>query len=185
MAQFFEEGSFTFSFPDEWKISRPENSAYFNNSFQNFAGGCKEMDLLAFNPANCDLWLLEVKDYSTNPRMKIGTIWDEVARKVRDVLSLLTASAVMDHSVAPHTEESVGTFARTARAAAVIKVVLHCELPSRQSKLFNKDLDYANIRMKLRQSVWPVHRLAFVTNLAHPGDVAWTATKIVEPRAIV
>ena len=64
MSQPFVEQSLHFDFPDDWLICRPETCSFYSRHFQSFAGGCREMDFLAYDPANSTLWLIEVKDYS-------------------------------------------------------------------------------------------------------------------------
>src|SRR4051812_42108912 len=99
MSQVFPEGHLTFSFPDEWHICRPEKTSFYSRHFQNFCNGCKEMDFVAFDPAELILWFIEVKDYGVNPRIKQGELADEVALKTRDVLAMLPVGMVRDNGM--------------------------------------------------------------------------------------
>ena len=71
MSHSFQEGALEFRFPDAWLVCRPAESPFYRRHFSGFAGGCREVDFLIFDPNDRALWLLEVKDFSrfnrTNP----------------------------------------------------------------------------------------------------------------------
>jgi hypothetical protein len=106
MSQSFVEGKIRFDFADEWKVCRPEKSSFYTRHFQNFCGGCKEIDFLLLEPGPQTLWLLEVKDYTSSSRKKSLDLLDEIALKARDVLALLMAGAAND----PQPNGGVGAF---------------------------------------------------------------------------
>lgn len=176
MPQVFKEGRVEFRFPDAWKILRPEDTSYYNRHFQNIAGGCKEMDFMLFDPADRVLWLLEVKDYTTDRRTKTECILDEVAKKSRDSLALLYAGAVGDNAQAP----SVGHFARNTWRPSRIRVVLHIDQPRKPSKLFPGAPLAANAAQVLRNKVKAVDSHAVVTS-CREESLGWTATWKPEP----
>lgn len=131
MPQSFQEGRIRFEFPDGWKVLRPEKASYYTRHFQNFAGGCKEMDFILLEPINRVLWLVEVKDYTTYPRNKPQCIFEEIAEKIRDSLALLLAGSVRDHS----SNEGVRSYMDVCVIPKDIKIVLHLEQPSKPSKI--------------------------------------------------
>ena len=120
MSQRFIEGTLTFGFPDDWYICRPEETSFHSRHFQNFAGGCKEMDFLAFDPASRILWFIEVKDYAANARTKEGELADEVAIKTRDVLAMLPVGGIRDHGISQPGKLQIRDFWQSAREAADI-----------------------------------------------------------------
>jgi hypothetical protein len=173
MSQVLKEGRLSFSFPDTWLLCRPQETSYYRRHFQKFCDGCKEMDFLAFDPTDNILWLIEVKDYRVNHRIKQGSLADEVACKTRDVLAMLPTGGIRD--LAPSTSGSVQVrdFWQHAKDATNIRVVLHCELPSSPSKLFPGIKDAANLQTKLSQKLHCVDPRVIFTNLSQPHRLSW------------
>ena len=153
MSQDFPEGKLTFRFPDDWHICRPESTSYYSRHFQNFCGGCREMDFVAFDPNNLTLWFIEVKDYDANSRTKQQNLADEVSIKTRDVLALLPVGGIRDNAISQPGHLQVRDFWQSARQATSMRVVLHCELPASTSKLFPGVKDSANLQTKLSQAL--------------------------------
>lgn len=170
MPNIHDEGRIRFEFPEAWQVCRPEKTSYHKRHFQNFAGGCKEMDFVLFEPANRTLWLLEVKDYSTNPRTKPMELSDEVAEKSRDVLALLLSGAGCDNDA----NQGVGAFIRSAGLPMSIRVALHLELPRQQSKLFPGVKNAADQQMLLRKKVRCLDCHALVSSTT-TGSVPWAS----------
>jgi hypothetical protein len=175
VSQQFVELRLRFDFPDGWSICRPQDCSFYVRHFQGFAGGCKEVDFLAYDPASRILWLVEVKDYSTSGRAKSLAVEEEMAEKVRDVLALLPA-AVRDNSAGSETNLSLAEFWQRARSLSAIRVVLHFEIPRHPSKLFPVVMDMANLQMLLRRAVRAVDPRALVTDRANPAGTPWTVT---------
>lgn len=168
MPNVHDEGRIRFDFPESWRVCRPEKTSYHKRHFQNFAGGCKETDFVLFDPASSTLWLLEVKDYRTNPRTKPMDLCAEVALKSRDVLALLLAGAVSDDQA----NQGIGAFIRGTGLPVSIRVALHLELPRQRSKLFPGVKDAADQQMRLRQAIRCVDPHALVCSTRF-GSVPW------------
>ena len=173
MSQDFTEGSLNFSFPDSWRVCRPETCSFYDRRFKSFCGGCKEMDFLAYDPAGT-LWLIEVKDYQVHPRLKESELADEVAQKTRDVLAMLPVAGLRDGGMSTPGHLQAGDFWRDAAAASDLRVVLHCELPRSPSKLFPGVKDSANLQQKLRQKLHCVDPHALFTNHLLGHNLPWT-----------
>jgi len=166
MSQAFQEGRILFEFPENWRVCRPGKSSYYRNRFQGFCGGSKETDFLLFEPDQRVLWLLEVKDYTTDRRTKTSDLCDEIALKVRDVLALLMAGATND----PPSNQGIGAFMATCGLPLVIKVVLHLEQPSKPSALFPGVKNRADFAQMLRHKVHCIdpHAKVVSTVQSHP-----------------
>lgn len=170
MPQAYPEDRIRLEFPDGWKVLRPAKGAYYKRHFQTFAGGCKEMDFILFEPVSRVLWLLEVKDYKTNRRVKPQCVFEEIAEKVRDSLALLLASSVRDDpSIC-----GVRSFMDVCAIPNEIKVVLHLEQPSKPSKMFPGVKIDADATQKLRAKVRAVDPRARVSSTSST-DMEWRA----------
>jgi len=176
MSQDFAEGRLTFHFPDEWHICRPEEASFYIRHFQNFAGGCCEMDFVAFDPAGLVMWLIEVKDYVHGARTKQEELADEVASKTRDVLAMLPVGGIRDNGLSTPGKLQVRDFWAQAREATEMRVVLHCELPVSPSKLFPGVKDAANLQAKLSQKLRCVDPHPLFTNVGRGHALPWTVT---------
>lgn len=179
MSQDFPEGALTFSFPDGWEVCRPADTSFYQRHFKSFCGGCKETDFLAFDPSPSELvlWLIEVKDYRSHRRSKELDLVREVALKARDVLAMLPVAALRDNAASPPGGTTqAGGFWRSARSAKQLKVVLHCELPPRPSKLFPGVKDAANLGHKLKQELRPIDPHATFTNSSLARSLPWTVS---------
>lgn len=174
MSQDFTEGSLAFSFPDEWLVCRPEESSYYAGQFQKFCDGCKEMDFLAYNPETRTLWLIEVKDYRVHQRTKQQHLADEVAHKARDILAMLPAAKARDHTHSEDGKLQAGDFSRRSRSHSELRVVLHCELPAKPSKLYPVIKDAANLTTVLRQKLRSVDPHALFTNRQLGHSLGWS-----------
>ncbi len=171
MPQVFQEGRVEFKFPDTWQVLRPEDASYYKRHFQNFADGCKEMDFILFDPADSVLWLLEVKDYTTNPRTKTQCVLQEVAEKSRDSLALLYAGAICDNAQPP----CVAQLAKDTWIPSKVRVILHIDQPNKPSKLFPGAPMAANAAQVLRSKVKAVDPHALVTS-CKGSSLGWVAS---------
>lgn len=168
MPQSYQENRIRFEFPDGWKVLRPEKASYYTRHFQNFAGGCKEMDFILFEPANRVLWLLEVKDYTSNPRTKTQCVFEEIAEKIRDSLALLLAGSVRGDSA----NGGVRSFMDVCAIPNDIKIALHLEQPSKPSKMFPGVKIDADATQKLRAKVRAIDPRARVSSTSST-DMEW------------
>lgn len=169
MPQTHQEGRLRFHFPDEWKILRAEKSAYFTRRFQSFCGGCKEVDFLGWDGSTETLWLIEVKDYTTDRRTKSLDLCEEIALKARDALSMLVGAAANANPDRAETRN----FSQTALPPGAIRVVLHLEEPSKPSKLFPAVKPAADRTQMLRTKVRCLDPHARVVSTSLPGGVPW------------
>jgi hypothetical protein len=151
-------------------VLRPEKASYYKRHFQSFAGGCKEMDFILFEPVNRVLWLLEVKDYTTDRRVKAQCVFEEIAEKVHDSLALLLAGSVRDDP----SHCGVRSFMDVCAIPNEIKVVLHLEQPSKPSKMFPGVKIDADATQKLRAKVRAVDPRACVSSTSST-DMEWRA----------
>jgi hypothetical protein len=171
MPQYFQEGRVSFDFPDGWRVLRPQEASYYRRHFQSFAGGAKECDFLLFEPHHRILWMVEVKDYTTQPRSKTTDLMREVAQKVRDSLALLVSAAANDTT----DPAKAGAFARAVLPPAGLRVVLHLDQPSKPSKLFPRQKMETDATQRLRQEVRGVDARARVVSTTRPGSVPWSS----------
>ncbi|MBC8009782.1 MAG: hypothetical protein H7067_06775 [Burkholderiales bacterium] len=189
MSQSFHEATLEFKFPTTWHVCRPEKAGYYKNQFQSFCdfsadGGCKEVDFLAFDPANGVLWCIEVKDYRSNPRNKTNSLAEEVALKVRDVLALLPAALAKDTSPEIASRLQVGQFARLClQNLTNIRVVLHCELPpsgtlkSSNPALFPTVSQLANYRADLARRLRTIDPRPQINSISEPLALPWSVNE--------
>jgi hypothetical protein len=160
------EDKLTFKFPSTWKAIKYDDWSFYLNQFQKVCGGAKAVDILAIAPDKC-LWAIEVKDYRQHIRTKVVELADEVACKARDTLAGLFAAHVNANDV----DEK--RFAGEALASGRIRVVLHLEQPSKQSKLFPRAIDPANVKQKLKGLLKAIDPHPDVLEMGRMGTVAW------------
>jgi hypothetical protein len=143
-------------------------TSFYRNQFQSVCNGTKAVDIMAVEPGNTCVWLIEIKDYRRRVRQKAVNIADEIARKVLDSLALIAVASVN----ARDDDEK----ARAGRAllSRKIKVVLHLEQTATPSRLYPRKIDLANTQQKLRQLVRAIdpHALARETSLM--DGCGWT-----------
>lgn len=135
-----------FSFPEGWQVLKYDDSSFHRNQFQSFAGGSKALDAVALAPDRT-LWLIEVKDYSRSRRSKAGTVFSEVAAKVRSTLAGLAVARVHAN------DRSERELAHRAMNASSLRVVLHLDQPAQASRLFKQVIDPKTARTQLRREV--------------------------------
>ncbi|WPD23069.1 MAG: hypothetical protein SD837_00615 [Candidatus Electrothrix scaldis] len=141
-----QEGKLTFSFPNDWRVSKYDDWAFYRKQFLKLTDP-KAVDILAVDPHNRQAWLIEVKDYRKHPRTKPMDLPWEIAIKMRDSLAGLACAGVN----ASDTKEQ--QLAHEAVTANSLRVVLHLEQPAKHSKLFPRAIDPADIQQKLRKLV--------------------------------
>ena len=130
-----EEGLLKFQFEEvsvPWKY---DDSSFYRNQFQSFAGGTKGVDFLCHTKGT--LWLIEVKDYRVYERQKSQDLSEEVEERVRDTLAGLVALRVNGNDL---DERKRATAALKKKR---LRVVLHLELP----KLKRVSKRYSDIKL--------------------------------------
>lgn len=129
------------------------------------------MDFIGWEPNERTLWLLEVKDYTTNRREKSLNIDDEIATKVRDTLAFLLGASAM---AAPDSAKT-DAFATSCLPPKKIRVVLHLEQPCKPSKLFPRIKNIADMTQLLRRKLRCIDAHPKVVSLIHPATLPWKA----------
>lgn len=163
------EGRLTFHFPDDACVSQYDNWAFYRNQFNACFGGTKSID---FVYVEGDVtWLIEVKDYRAHRRTKAIELGDEVAIKVRDTLAGLAAAQCNAN------DQEEKRQARLALRKNRFNVVLHLEQPEKQSKLFPRAVDPANVTIKLKQTLRAVDAHPKIVNQHNlKPNMRWTVT---------
>ncbi len=161
------EGRVSWTFGDGWTATKYDDWSFYRNQFTGLAGGSKAVDILALDPDIEVLWMVEAKDFTTEPRDRSKPeLWLEVAQKVRDTLAGIVAAACVTCD-----EQAL---ARSLLGAKKLRVVLHLEQPSKPSKLFPQSYDPADILDKLRVAVRAVDAHPRVVDTKSKG-LPWTA----------
>ena len=159
-----------FTFPAGWQVLKYDDSSFHRNQFQTFAGGSKALDAVALAPDRT-LWLIEVKDYTKSQRGKAGTVFSEVAAKLRATLAGLAAAQVRANDMREK------DFARKSMCASSLRVVLHLDQPERSSRLFPHVIDPKTARQQLRREVRAVDPQAVCCGRGvGQSPVPWTVT---------
>jgi hypothetical protein len=167
MTRSITEGNLTFTFPDNWRISKFDDSSFYRNQFQNVCGGAKAVDLLVVNPCTC-LWKIEVKDYRQHRRTKTIALAVEIAEKVRDSLAALVAARVNANDAAEK------DMAKSTLECPELRVVLHLEQPAKHSTLFPRAIDPALVKQELKRLLKPIDPHPIVTQMGRMQNVVWT-----------
>lgn len=159
-----------FTFPGGWQVLKYDDSSFHRNQFQSFAGGSKALDAVALAPDRT-LWLIEMKDYSASQRSKAGTVFSEVAAKVRATLAGLAVARVRA------TDNDERDFAHEAMGASSLRVALHLDQPVHHTRLFKQVIDPMTARTQLRREMRAVdpHAVCYGHGVAQTL-VPWTVT---------
>jgi len=172
MSQRFTEGRLALVFPDEWHVTKYDAWDFFLNQFQKCGEGKKAVDFVGFDPAEKQLWLIELKDYRGGRRRnKDISLWDEVAIKAHDTVAGLLAAKV-------DTGHNENAFAVRVHRAEKRRVVLHLEQTVKPSKLFPRAFDPADVPQKLRQLVKAIDAHPLVIETSEMRGVPWYAERI-------
>ena len=172
----------TFDFPDGWLVTKYDDTAYYNNQFKGKArkshGLKKEMkalDLIALNPMDGMLYLIESKDYRTYRRQKKESPADEYIHKVIDTLTgiLPTALCGKRNSSGKHIDAGEDTLHRQLHLVNQLRMVLHFEQPQKSSKLFPHAYDLSDIQSKIRCELGMIDKHALVVDANTQHKVPW------------
>ncbi|SBT04364.1 conserved hypothetical protein [Candidatus Accumulibacter aalborgensis] len=150
-----------FTFADGWRVLKYDDSRFHRNQFQSFAGGSKAVDAVALSPAG-ECWLIEVKDYRRNRRSKAGSVFSEVAGKVRATLAGLATARLQAN------DPDERDFCQQAMRANVLRIALHLDQPDHPSHLFKQIIDPRTAVTQLRHELHAVdpHALCYGTGVA-------------------
>lgn len=136
------EDNLTFTFPNGASSTKYDDWSFYRNQFNSAFGGAKAVDIIYLEHDTC--WLIEIKDYRINRRMKAIDISKEIAIKVRDAMSGIYAASCNANN------QDEKSFAIDAIKKRKIRVVLHLEQPPVNSRLFPRVAEPANIVMSLK-----------------------------------
>lgn len=166
------ESNIDWRFAHGWTAIKYDDSAWYRKHFERCAESAA-VDFIVVHESGHEVWLLEAKDYTTDPPdPNKPPLWRVVTHKVRDTLAGILAGS-MRASVDAERE----LFRRAAKAESV-RVVFHCERPKHKSKLFRTLPDAADIRDKLRRSLGLVDKKLLVVDCASQPKqkLPWTPT---------
>ena len=158
----------TFTFADEWAVSKYDEWVFYNSQFQSACnGGVKAMDVVALDTART-AWLIEVKDYRRHPRTKIADLADEAATKAFDTLAGLLPAQIRSN------EPGEQQMARSLNRARSLRIVLHVEQPRKHSALFPRVISLPDVQIKLRSLLHSIDPHAIVCESANLNKVPWS-----------
>lgn len=164
-----EVDNLTFDFPSHWLASKYDDWTYYQKHFRQIVSHTKAVDVLAIDPQNT-AWLIEVKDYRRHRRSKKTPLPNEIAQKVKDSLAGM-ASASFNANVSNEKADAQALF-----RCYEIRVVLHLEQPNKNTRLFPRVYDPANIQKQLKQLVKSVDPHPKVVERQNMQNMPWTVT---------
>jgi Holliday junction resolvase-like predicted endonuclease len=109
-------------------VSKYDKWTYYQKHFQKLLQGQKAIDIIAVEPKNQCIRLIEVKDYRANRRLKPSDLINEVVQKVLDTLAGLWGAKINARILAEK------QLAIAAAKSQQLRVVLHLEQPLKHSK---------------------------------------------------
>ena len=155
-----------FDFPDDWQVSKYDAWSFYRNQFIRMWDGIKSLDLLAIDPDKTT-WLIEVKDYRVNQRIKPSDLGEEVAHKVFDTLAAIIPAKINA------TNSNEKRLARAVSASRKLRVVLHLEQPEKHLKLRPRAINPADVQQKMRQLLKPVDAHPRVVDMRSMRGLEW------------
>lgn len=163
------EGNLTFHFPSHWLASKYDDWTYYQKHFRQIVSHTKAIDILAIDPHKT-VWLIEVKDFRSHCRSKKTPLPNEIAQKIKDSLAGLAGARFKANTL----DEK--TLAEEMFQCPEIKVVLHLEQPNKNSLLFPRVFDPANIQKKLKQLLKSVDPHPKVVERQNMQNLPWIVT---------
>jgi len=155
-----------FCFPPDWQARQyDEKNSFYRRKFERITGS-KAVDIVAVNPKEKELWLIEVKDYRAFPTRDTQDIIGIIAKKVVDTLAGILTAAFSGEK-----------FYKTAVKQERIRVVFHLEQPKENSKLYRQIIDWANGTRKLKQKILAIDPHAKLSNMQMNNN-PWTVKEI-------
>jgi hypothetical protein len=172
MTQVADVDGIRFTFPTGWQTLKYDDSSFHRNQFQGLAGGSKALDVVALAPDRT-LWLIEAKDYSRHRRQKAGSVFAEVASKLRATLAGLAAARVRANDPIEQ------GFADSAMHCTNLRVVLHLDQAATLSRLFPRPIDPKSAALQLRREVRAVdpHPICYGRGVG-ANPTAWTTQSL-------
>jgi hypothetical protein len=161
-----------FTFPSGWRVSKYDETSFHQRQFQGFAGGSKAVDAVAVSP-ELTVWLIEVKDYRHFRRDKPGSVFSEMAAKVRATLAGLATARIRANV------DEERHFADHAMHGRAIRVALHLDQPVKNSRLFPQIVDPKSAIDLLRREMRAIdpHAICYGCGIA-AHNLPWTVDQI-------
>ena len=164
-----------FHFPDGWRVMKYDDTPYYQNHLKNEKGwkrGMKGVDLIAYNPGDRTLYLIESKDYRVHGRENPTSPEREFFDKVMDTLTGLVPTALCSTTNAAG-ERDLQTGIKNAQK---LRLIYQFEQPAKHSKLFPRVYDPADMQSKLKKELkcFDPHILVIEASTQH--KVAWTVS---------
>lgn len=158
----------TFHFPDTWFVIKFDDTKFYRQQFSRMWQPIKSVDLVAVSNARA-AFLIEVKDYRVTVDAGPSELPQIVAQKVFDTLAAQVPCRINAN------EELEQLVASKVCRCESLSVVLHLEEPTRHTGLF-RPYNVANLQMKLRQLLRPIHAHPQVLSMARMGAASWSVS---------
>lgn len=167
-----------FEFPDSWLVVKYDDLPYYQEKLRCRASGSKgwkremkgvdliAMDMSAKEPV---MFLIESKDYRVYRRGKSMSPAEEFVQKVLDTLTGILP-VILSNSSRTREEEALAMQVRKARH---LRLVYQFEQPAKQSKLFPRAFDSADMQMEIRRELKAVDPHACVIEASLQHRVCW------------
>lgn len=178
--------SLHFHFEDDWKVVQYDETDYYKTHLKNqhswkkskkrtsVTDGLKGVDLVALQPQDNILYLIECKDYREYPRKKEQHPVEEFCQKTLDTLAGLLPAALCG---IPGNAETK-TLKTVVRRAEQLRLVLHFEQAKTEDKLWSRGAyDIADLQQKLRgllKAIDPYTLVVDMDTLPNTAKVNWT-----------
>ncbi|NLG14461.1 MAG: hypothetical protein GX561_09720 [Lentisphaerae bacterium] len=174
-----------FHFEDNWKVVKYDETPYYKTQLKNqrsckinkkdksVISGLKGVDLVALQPQDNTLYLIECKDYRLHSRKKNLHPVEEFYQKTMDTLAGLLPSALCGTSGDPNTR----MLKALVRSAEHIRLVFHFEQAETTNKLMPRAYDIADLQQKLRgllKAIDPYVLVVDIDTLRRTAKVDWT-----------
>ena len=157
-----------FQFPDDWQVTKLDDSPFYRNHFSKMWDHIKAVDLGAIDGDT--LWLIEAKDYRAHPQPKSKDLIASVGKKVRDSLACLMVAQHNAHDLQHQ------RFAKKACRCQRIHVVFHLEQPNVERQplaTFGSRRNTRSQQQALRQLIRPIDPHARVISAQRSYPLPW------------
>lgn len=141
------EGRLTFSFPENMKAIKFDDTAFYRNRFLKVRNNIKAIDIIALDDKK--VYFIEIKDY-THPDTKNIKPSDLIEAVINKVIFSLAAILPMKNTADIEIEKEM---AKKVSTANEIKVIVHIELPPKRRTLSQSNFDLQAIEIKLRSKL--------------------------------
>lgn len=172
------EGQVQLTFPDEWLAIKFDETEFYRSRGFDSEWGAKALDIMAYDPVNDTLWLIEEKDYSQlKTAVNVGKLMDDMKAKVLASMSLFGLAKVLDHGPKDSARKlTLGEFSRQCQTYVRVRVALVIKLPSgpRESPAHKLMMD---IRDEAQRRLRQVDRSLVVLSDGSAPGVAWSVSR--------